>query len=49
MTQRDTVALAKYVLLTELQELGIYSGTVGAPHVFYKVHVVLTVDPGMAT
>jgi len=49
MAHRDTVALAKSVPLIELQGLGIHSGTVGAPHVFYIVHIAITIDLGMTT
>jgi len=49
MAHRDAVALAESVFLTELQEPGIDSGTVGASHVFYIVHVAITIDFGMTT
>jgi hypothetical protein len=49
MPQHDAVALAKSVLLTELQEPSIYSGTVGASYVFYIVHIVVAIDLGMTT
>ena len=49
MAHRDMVALAKFVLLAELQALEIDCGTVGTPHVFHVVFVANSVDFGVAT